>query len=256
MNVMNVMPLCLLISIWYGMTAVNHVQDADYMFTDTFYTDKWAAEEDYVFDMKKGELSHNHFIVLGVYPNKDDFITAQNKIGKSTIYRQSETSESGPKQICYKSSYSNDYTIVVFGTDHVKSRISEVILGDSRGNNDPNIKYCVSTSHVGKGMTTTRSGIKLGITLARLNKIIGKEPKHSHGVYEYLYNSIKPLKKSNFYQVYPDGVSYEDVITADKEAHCPSEYEIIQMIHARFEDDKLKWIFFDEFTHPYYSCGE
>jgi hypothetical protein len=219
-------------------------QHEQYMFTNTVFMDQWPFGEGYNYDsdVHEGEISDKHFNLLGVRQLIDNLNTVQNKIGKGTVYKQSETSESGPQQICYKSSWKNDFTAVIFGSDAIASRrINLIIIGNSKGESDTNIAFCKRTSLVSKSIATP-SGIKLGISPDKLNIILGKAGIFIHGNYEYIFHNTRNMKRSEVSLVFAEGVTFEEVKVMAKEENCTWHYESFQSIYARFNEKKLTWI--------------
>jgi len=214
----------------------------NYYFSNTSYMDQWVYEKGYNSTVKKGHISEDNFTLLGIHMNVNNLDSVKSALGENIVYEQSETSVSGPEQICYKSEGSNDHTTVIFGSDIFGSRrINQIILGTSEGNIDPNLSYCKSNSLINSDLATA-SGIRLGISIEQLNKIIGKKPIHTHGLYEYAYKTVNRLRKSDVPQVFAEGVTLSELVEDVREMGCVWHYDRISIIHARFRNNKLTWI--------------
>ncbi len=160
------------------------------------------------------------FEIAGVYLGQDQFKDIAMKMGKAPIAERGDAS-TGREQVCYVASEapSNVYLIFEFGADE---SIFYLFTDGKVWNGE---RLCVKTKQISMS-SGTKSGLRLGITRAEAERILGK----------------------------PDAV-FDNKIVYSREVrqkHTPAQFETLRKDYGDHLTDKLAHEKFDFYTEAIY----
>jgi hypothetical protein len=178
-------------------------------------------------------LDERSFQILGVSLSEKQFEQAEAKLGKAAEIGRGDAA-TGRHQVCYKSAQGLDTIYLIFEFGEVEETFYLFVGGPTWNGSDLCVKSSFITKRVG-----TASGLKLGITRAQAEAILGS-PDHVDG--DRLFYSREMQKKTSpteFDQMrkeYPEKLS-------DKEAHEKFDYyDVIMYVEAGFGNSKLDYL--------------
>jgi hypothetical protein len=199
-------------------------------------SDWWSTirTDSYGVDVKPGaeEISDSNLQISGIRLGPRQFEDAEKKLGKTLQIERGDAS-TGRHQICYRSDDpSPSYLIFEFG------EIEEnfYLFHDSpdwRGS-----EYCARTV-VPPVKWATRSGLRLGLTRARVESILGKPDAVDKNRIIYYRETTKHTTPSEFAQLRKD---YPQQLSDEKAHKMFDAYDVQTFIDIRFTDSKLTYL--------------
>jgi hypothetical protein len=180
----------------------------------------------------KQELQPSNFSVAGIEVGHGGVEAFTAKFGRATEVERGDAS-TGRSQWCYVSAVNNSVrAIFEFGEDE------SLFYLFSGGADWEGSKYCVKSKKISFG-SSTMSGLRLGLTRAEVEAILGRPDAVTANELVYSREFQKrssPQQFATLRKDYPEPIS-------DEEAHRQFDfYPVEQYILARFVDSKLVYL--------------
>jgi hypothetical protein len=196
-------------------------------------SDWWSInrEDSRIPPIKAGKqgLQSSNFSVAGIEVGHGGVEAFTAKFGRATEVERGDAS-TGRSQWCYVSaSNPSVHAIFEFGEDE------SLFYLFSGGADWAGSKYCLKSKQISFGSSTT-SGLRLGLTRAEVEAILGRPDAVTANELVYSREFQKRSSPQQFETLRKD----YPVLTSDEEAHRKFDfYPVEQYILARFVDSKL-----------------
>ena len=180
----------------------------------------------------KEEIGTENFEIFGARLGEHSFEDLAAKLGTVTVIARGD-GETGRHQACYVFSNSTSTTHLILES----SEEGWLFYLFSAGSEWKGSQYCATVAEMSS--ISTQSGLRLGITVRQLEKILGK-PDVVHG--DTVFYSRAFQRKLSRAQFERQRKQYPKVLT-DKEAHEKLDYYAVdQYIVAKFAKSRLAYL--------------
>jgi hypothetical protein len=187
----------------------------------------------------KVKLTEKHFdtrsfTIIGVNLVTLDFKKVASRLGRATIVDRGDASYSR-SQACYVSDGGSEKIHLIFESGEGGDTAFYLFRG---GAGWKGMSYCVKSNQVSADLTTG-SGLKLGLTRAEVEAILGKPEAAAADRIAYCREFKKKTTKQEF-----ERLRNSDPRASDKMAH--EQYDFIEeslWIEARFTEDGLSFLY-------------
>jgi hypothetical protein len=178
------------------------------------------------------ELQPRNFEIAGVTLGRGNSDAITGSLGRVPTVERGDAS-TGRFQYCYSSAQSGSVHLVFeFGEDE------SVVYLFSEGKSWNGEKYCISSNKVSRA-TSTNSGLKLGLSRAEVESILGQPDSVTPDSFVYCRDFKKKPTAEQFEvfkRDYPQKLS-------DQEAHKDFDYyPVEQYVLAKFTNSKLVYL--------------
>jgi len=201
-------------------------------------SDWWSVNNENFPDLKlpprNTGLDNRNFQIAGVDLNKLDFESVAAKLGAARLVERGDAS-SGREQACYVSDGNSKKVFLIFEGAEGEEGAFYLFTG---GQDWTGSKLCAKSAQVSERLST-ESGLKLGLSRAQLESVVGK-PDLASGdrlVYSRVVKKrASPEEFERSRREYPETLS-------DKRAHEMFDFFTVDMrIEARLTDSRVGYL--------------
>ncbi|MHB8844612.1 MAG: hypothetical protein ACYC7L_07645 [Nitrospirota bacterium] len=144
-------------------------------------------------EIKQSDIDESHLTLMGLTIGKSTLSDVIGKLGDTEFFKSDEK-EHADDRICYRSDSKIDEIVVIFDAGALGgwSTITSVTLAYADKANVVDTRSCKRIALV-KRQASTKSGIRLGIDLSELERILGKPNEIENEIASYHYYSQKRM---------------------------------------------------------------